>query len=210
VLRAEQERWLERNDTFRLQEQTLEDEFQREKYAHRFSRLLRHSRYDDQACEFLREYLGRCILQPAKTERSFWAMTCLTKAGYFVDASDLALFRISVFWADALSVWFKQDDKDLRYSFRATRSLLPMSISRALNAKPLRTYPITGNARGGPDQVYVEVDGVQNAFKLLHDDRFVTAVKTFNLRNMQMGATSYSRNHCLDLARYILAAGWRS
>jgi hypothetical protein len=210
VPRTAQEQWLARSNTFELQAQTLEDPFQRQKYTHRFSRLLKHPRRDEQVCEFLREYLSRCILQPAGTERSFWALTCLTKAGYFVGASDMALFRISVFWADALSVWFKPDDKDLRYSFRATKSCLPTPVKRALKVKSLRTYPITGSARGGTDQLYVEVDGVENAFKLLRDDRFVTAVKTFNLRNMRMGATSYSRNHCMDLAQYILAAGWRS
>jgi hypothetical protein len=50
--------------------------------------------------------------------------------------------------------------------------------------------------------ITIEVKGVNDAIKLLSNDKVVAAIKTFNLRQMQKGATVYSKYHCLDLTRY--------
>ena len=204
VPRAEQDEWLARNDAYELQGQSLDEPVLREKQEHKFARLLRHPRFDDAVRNFLSEYLSRCIPQPHRTERSFWSLTCLTRA--FSTGSGTALCRLNVFWADALSIWFDRDLDDLKYSFRATKSLLPKGVKATFKVRSLTTYRIAGDARGGPDQIYVEVDGVRDASELLRNGRFLTAVKTFNLRQMQMGATSYARYHCLALAQFVQSA----
>ncbi len=78
---------------------------------------------------------------------------------------------------------------------------------RSFGIRSLEVYPISGKARGGPDQTYVEVGSARDALRLVENDTFVTAVKTFNLRLMRMGPTAYSRYHCFDLVTHTLQDG---
>jgi hypothetical protein len=58
--------------------------------------------------------------------------------------------------------------------------------------------------RGGPDQFQLIVEGLDDALMLLRDKKVIQAIKTFNLRQMQKGATVFSKFHCIDLARDVL------
>ena len=131
---------------------------------------------------------------------SFWSLTCLTKA--FTDTSRIALCRLSFFWCEVLTIWL-DNDKKVIYTFHLTKSLLTKSYLKVLKVNSL-IIDDHFYQRGGPDQFLIEVQGIGDALKLLQDENVVLAIKTFNLRQMQKGATVYGRYHCIDLAKLIL------
>ena len=199
--------WLADNRPHSIPTRIIDDPALQTRYRHRFDRLLKHWQFNAQMRNFLIEYFRKCVLQPAKTELSFWSITCLTKA--FRDSNELALCRVNMFWCDALSVWVNSEG-ELLCSFRATQSLLRKTPLQSTGIRSLRHHRIDGDAKGGPDQVYLDVQGVGDALRVLQDDELTTAIKTFNLRLMQMGATVYGRYHCIDLANYLLAPSSRA
>ena len=82
--------------------------------------------------------------------------------------------------------------------------MLTKSHLKSLKLKSLSIYDHFYQ-RGGPDQFSIKVAGVEeDALKFLNDDRIIMAIKTFNLRQMQKGATVYGKYHCIDLAKLIL------
>jgi hypothetical protein len=121
---------------------------------------------------------------------------------------------------EILSIWINVNGEVI-YTFHLTKTLLPKSYLNSIKISCFKKQltgiiPIfnTDNKiktliyndhyyiRGGPDQFTIEVKGVNDAIKLLSNDKVVAAIKTFNLRQMQKGATVYSKYHCLDLTRY--------
>ena len=199
---SEQQLWLQSNHNNELTEYWLNEPNLQVKYSRKFQKLLKRKDFIDSAKPFLIEYFKKCVLQPSKTELSFWSLTCLTKA--FIDSDLVALCRLNLFWCEVLTIWI-DDDKSIHYTFHLTKSLLPKSylLRKILKIKSLS---ISNHfyQRGGPDQFSVEVTGIQDALKLLDNDKIVMAIKTFNLRQMQKGATIYGKYHCVDLAKLIL------
>ena len=57
-----------------------------------------------------------------------------------------------------------------------------------------------------PDQFYIRVTGLKDALNLINDPIVVQSIKTFNLRQMQKGATIYGKYQCIDLAIDILTS----
>jgi hypothetical protein len=201
VSKEEQENWLNSwNDNF-LIEHIINQPEQQEKYSKKFNSLLKLKEFEI-AKPFLIEYFKKCVLEPAKTELSFWCLTCLTKA--FSDTNHIALCRLNFFWCEVLTIWI-DDYKNCNFTFHLTKSILTKIYLKELKIKSLfiddHFYQ-----RGGPDQFLIEVTGIEDAMKLLADKNVISAIKTFNLRQMQKGATIYSKYHCIDLAKLILTA----
>lgn len=196
----QQQNWISSNFENKLNEHLIEQPELQEKYFKKFQRLLKRNDFHQSAKPFLIEYFKKCVLQPAKTELSFWSLTCLTKA--FSNTNHIALCRLNFFWCEVLTLWV-DDDKNINYTFHLTKSLLTKSYLKSLKIKTLfiddHFYK-----RGGPDQFLIEVQGIDDALKILQDENIVLAIKTFNLRQMQKGATVYNRYHCIDLANLIL------
>ena len=84
-----------------------------------------------------------------------------------------------------------------------TKSILNKTHLKSLKIKSLSIYD-QYYPRGGPDQFSIDVTGLNDALKLLSDNKVIESIKTFNLRQMQKGATVYGKYHCIDLAREIL------
>lgn len=198
----EQQSWLQSNQINKLNEYKLNEPNLQEKYSRKFQKLLKRKDFIEFVKPFLVEYFEKCVLQPDKTELSFWSLTCLTKA--FTNANNVALCRLNFFWCEVLTIWV-DDDKNVRYTFHLTKSLLTKSYLR-LKMLKIRSLFIDDHfyQRGGPDQFSIEVTGIKDALKLLNDDKVIMAIKTFNLRQMQKGATVYGKYHCIDLAKLIL------
>lgn len=196
----EQQLWLQSNQTSKLNEHKLDEPDLQEKYSRKFQKLFNRKDFIESAKPFLIEYFKKCVLQPAKTELSFWSLTCLSKA--FTDTNQVVLCRLNFFWCEVLTIWV-DDDKNVCYTFHLTQSLLTKSHLKSLKLKSLSIYDHFYQ-RGGPDQFSIKVAGVEDALKFLNDDRIIMAIKTFNLRQMQKGATVYGKYHCIDLAKLIL------
>lgn len=196
----QQQVWLNSNFDNKLNEHYIDQPDLQEKYFRKYQRLIKREDFEISIKPFLVEYFKKCVLQPAKTEISFWAITCLTKA--FTDLSNIAICRLNFFWCEVLTVWL-DDDKNVIYTFHLTKSLLTKTYLKTLKIKSLETNDHFYK-RGGPDQFVIVVEGIEDALKLLQDENVVLAIKTFNLRQMQKGATVYGRYHCIDLAKLIL------
>lgn len=196
----QQQIWLTSNYENKLIEHCIDQPDLQEKYYKKFQRLIKRKDFNDFIKPFLIQYFKKCVLQPAKTELSFWSLTCLTKA--FLDLPNVALCRLNLFWCEVLTIWL-DDNKDVNYTFHLTKSLLTKAY---LNNLKLKSLIIDDHfyKRGGPDQFMIEVRGLEDALSLLQDENVVLAIKTFNLRQMQKGATVYNRYHCIDLAKLIL------
>ncbi len=196
----QQQTWLQSNQVYELKQHiVLQPELQ-EKYSRRFRDLIKREEFIYFAKPFLIQYFKKCILDPAKTELTFWSLTCLNKA--FSDTNHIALSRLNLFWCEILTIWIN-DEKKISYTFHLTKSLLTKSYLKSLKIKTLFIYDHFYQ-RGGSDQFSIEVTGLENALKLLNDEKVLMAIKTFNLRQMQKGATVFSKYHCIDLAKLIL------
>lgn len=196
----QQQSWLISDYENKLNEHYIDEPDLQEKYYRKFQQLIKRNDFNNSAKPFLIEYFKKCVLQPAKTELSFWALTCLTKA--FLNLSNVAICRLNLFWCEVLMIWL-DDNKDVTYTFHLTKSLLTKTYLKSLKLKSL-IIDDHFYQRGGPDQFTIEVRGLEDALRLLQDKNVVLAIKTFNLRQMQKGATVYGRYHCIDLARLIL------
>jgi hypothetical protein len=200
IKKDDQEHWLSSTGDSQLGKHIINNLVLQEKYRKKFLRLKEMEEFNQFCLPFLRVYFSKCVLQPAKTELSFWCITCLTKA--FTDLNLIALCRVNFHWCETLTIWLDAAGK-IRYTFHLTKSLLTKTRLRSLKVKSLTIddhyYP-----KGGPDQFSLEVVGLDDAKMLLEDDGVCQSIKTFNLRQMQKGATVYGKYHCVDLAKIIL------
>ena len=202
----QQQVWINSNFENKLNEHYIDQPNLQEKYFRKYQRLIKREDFEISIKPFLIEYFKRCVLQPAKTEISFWAITCLTKA--FSNLNNIAICRLNFFWCEVLTIWLN-DNKNIVYTFHLTKSLLTKTYLKSLKIK---TLEINDHfyLRGGPDQFVVEVEGVGDALKLLQNNNVILAIKTFNLRQMQKGATVFGRYHCIDLAKLLLTSNYSS
>ena len=200
IPKEEQLLWLNSNYENQLNEHILDQPDLQEKYSKKFQRLIKREDFIKSGKPFLIEYFKKCVLQSAKTELSFWSLTCLNKA--FTDTNNIALCRLNFFWCEVLTIWV-DDDNIVCYTFHLTKSLLTKSHLKSIKIKSLIIYDHFYQ-RGGPDQFSIEVKGLEDALTLLNDNAVIAAIKTFNLRQMQKGATVYGKYHCIDLAKLIL------
>jgi hypothetical protein len=196
----EQQLWLQSNQITELNEHIPDEPDLQEKYSRKFHTLIKRQDFIESAKPFLIQYFKKCVLQPAQTELSFWSLTCLNKA--FTDTNHIALCRLNFFWCEVLTIWVN-DEKNISYTFHLTKSILTKAHLNSLKIKSLYNDDHFYQ-RGGPDQFLIEVTGLDDALKLLNDDKVIQAIKTFNLRQMQKGATVYGKYHCIDLAKLLL------
>lgn len=217
ISKQEQETFIKTIDEHEFQPPVIDYPDLQKKYTRKFKKLIQHKDFKTSVDPFLRLYLKKCIIQPERTELTFWSLTCLTKA--FLDSDLVALCRINLFKNEVLTIWIDYNG-DIVYSFHLTK--LSKTDIKSLKYSPLHhilvRHPLNSNYKdkirsfthnkhyyisGGADQFQIEVRGISDALKLLSNDKIVTAIRTFNLRQMQKGPSIYSRYHCLDLTRYF-------
>jgi hypothetical protein len=58
--------------------------------------------------------------------------------------------------------------------------------------------------KGGSDQVCIDVESLELAYWLLNDPDIITAIRIFNLGLVQKSPCPWGKNHCLDLADYLI------
>jgi len=99
VSRQEQQQWINYELGF---ESLNTDRFNypelRRKYSRKFIKL-KCTKYFDQICEILQNYILNAIPFPCKTEYSFWCCSCLPAA------KNQVFSRVNIFWQEVLTVY---------------------------------------------------------------------------------------------------------
>jgi len=195
---ADQDRWLEGDlSTEPVITRTNDIELRR-KYVRSYQRLLREEK-SQEVIEVLRVYVQRCIPVPAKSELSFWAVSCLP--GYH--RRDVTIYcRININWQEVFTIC--RDEHGINFSWHTALSSLQTAYGETLDAL-LAQYPCLEIADhyyepGGYDQINVVALSSPMSCELLNDSNFLRSMRLFNLRLMRRGPCVYSRNHCFDLA----------
>ena len=202
IPKIEQDRWLSNEAINKLGEHLISQPEQQERYAKKFRRLIKLKYFASDILPFLQEYFSKCIIQPARTELSFWCITVLPSGSksYF-----RAINRVNLFWCEVLTIGIERENKNINYSFHITKDGITKNYLKEL-CKDIPTLKSDDHyySKGGFDQLHIWVDNSDDAMKLLENKKILIAIKTFNLRQMQKGATVYSKYHCIDLAKTIL------
>ncbi|MBX7105112.1 MAG: hypothetical protein K1X57_13585 [Gemmataceae bacterium] len=173
----------------------------RRKYRLKYDRFAAHSAADA-VVRVYREYVGKCVPFPRRTELTFWAVSCKPGPGRKRFQN---LLMMNVNWQEVSQC--VDDDGVLGFNFHLARSVIK------------RTYYSIGGfqlsfencevdehayAPGGPDQFRVHVTGEEAASQLLANQTVVDAIRLLNLRLMRKGPTTHGRFHCFDLADRLL------
>ena len=151
----------------------------------------------------LKKYISKCIIEPYLTELTYWGSSCVNvKRDYTLTFTRIDVRFQEVFtlcynylenfpiynWHIALSP-FKNNENN-QYDF----TVIPNSIYLDDHFYP----------SGGKDQFMVEAYSLDDAFDLLDNSTFLTAVKKFNLACLRKGAQPYAKYHCSQIADIIL------
>ena len=134
---------------------------------------------------------------------SFWCCSCLPGGENRVPVYS----RINVSWQEVLTVY---ENAGLCFSWHVALSPLEQAFGQGLETLQ-RKLPFVQVEKhyyesGGTDQIALSTRGVRDALRLLDNDAFVQAARTFNLRLMRKGACTFSRYHCMDLADQLMPA----
>jgi hypothetical protein len=178
------------------------DPEQRRRYQRRYTEFRRMSAADE-AIHLLRVYAQKCIPVLRSSEMSFWCCSCLPGGENRVPVYS----RINVSWQEVLTVY---ENAGLCFSWHVALSPLEQAFGQGLETLQ-RKLPFVQVEKhyyesGGTDQIALSTRGVRDALRLLDNDAFVQAARTFNLRLMRKGACTFSRYHCMDLADQLMPA----
>lgn len=198
----EQQKWL---DDFGQQDFSgtkAQDDILRRKYNQKFQNFLRQPQSEN-VITLLRRYVQQGIPIPLRSEMSFWGCSCLPNYA----KSEITVYsRININWQEVLTVLTAQDL--LISSFHLTLSTLEQAFGNSLDLL-FDKFPSLECTEhfyepGGHDQIHIEIEGVEDALRLLEDTDVIKAIRLFNLRLMKKGPCAYSRYHCMDLSDRII------
>lgn len=192
VAKEQQKLWIEGHDIPDSKNRT-DDENQRRKYAKKFAALQRSSSFF-KVIPFLKKYIEKTIICPNKTERSFWALSCLP-----FSANNLKiLLRLNIYKQEVLTVG--EDERSIYYSFHLTDSTFNCLSENDVKQRYFNEFPTFSinnhfYKSGGADQINIMLQDGNEAISILDDPYFVLAIKTLNYRLMKKGATYFNRYH---------------
>ena len=193
-----QERWLTDLSFNDYTGERLDDLEQRRKYQKQFKKLQILPNGND-AIEFVREYVKRCIPAPFQTEPYYWSSSCLP-------GNDNWLYIRLNLKQEVLRI--TNDGNQLRITLFVAKSpldesnLLQKLRNIAKNYIQFNTIMMSGvpYETGGQDQNEVSIRGIENAMKMLNNENFLYAIRLLNLRIMRKTFNLQYRYHCYDLA----------
>ena len=205
VSEHEQEKWL--NDSCHSIDTSKRfvDDILRSKYTRAFNKMIRDSKFENLFLPVLRKYIGKCVIEPYRTEVSFWGCSCLLR---YSSKTNTVYSRVNLFWQEVFTLAYLHDDNCPIYSFHVSRSILDKTTDAEVKRRYGKFKTLFADdhyyQKGGQDQFCVSLYDRDEALKILDDELFVRSAKLFNLRNMKKGAHVYARYHCMDLADLIL------
>ena len=201
-----QEKWLSDLDYNDLDGQRAVDQHLRELYRRKYEQLIELP-FAESIIEIARRYVQTSIPAIRRSEISFWNCSCLPypSKGLYI--------RINVGWQTTFDL--SLNDGKAYFDWYLTRSLAEQVFGLSLEAANEQTdYVVTLNdypgmeviisksnlIKGGLDQVFLSVEGIDSAYKLLNDPYMLSAVRLFTLGLVQKSPCPWGKNHCLDLA----------
>jgi hypothetical protein len=199
--RAEQEAWLTGSTPLELEGERPIDLDLRRKYQQRYLQLA-NKPFFAEAAELLRTYVYAGLPAPRRSELTFWACSCLpgTFSGGFG-----VYTRINIYWQEVCTIGY--NGHSLFLSLHLARSPLKEGFLAFRRLKLRHPGMLIDNQiykPGGSDQIHLRVDGVRRARQLLGDPDVISAIRLFNLRQMNKGPCVFNRYHCFDLADQAL------
>ncbi|RVW00868.1 hypothetical protein EF834_15865 [Rhodococcus spongiicola] len=169
-----------------------------EAYADRYARLMKrpdHHRLTDA----LGTYLRHTMPFPARTEASFWSVSC------YPTTDKTRIMCVTVNWmetfvlldrGDDIEAWIFVDRNELPSNPIARRWFLRRRGIR----RGYRRHPT-----GGVHQMHLRVRGHDTLANMLADTALTRAAASFNLDLMRKGTCSQTRSHCAQLADAALS-----
>ncbi len=200
----QQRRWMEGEADLPDADERSESLEHRFKYAARFEKLLRRPQAHD-VLDILRLYGESCLPIPRLTERTYWSVSCLPST------SDKPLVRVNASWMELFALL--PDGAGIRARFIA--HLLDFTEDGSPDPEHLddaflehcveRPEDVSHVLWRRPDILIVKVRGAASIRKFLAHPRALRAIRTFNMRHMNLGRNAYQASHCYSLADYLLA-----
>lgn len=201
---ADQEAWLITENPFFSCRQRSEPDGLRGKYTKKFSKVSEDSFFMDNLLPVLQKYVRKCIPEPYLTEVSFWGCTCLPSGK---DKDGFVYSRINIYWNEVLTVGRDSDEAPF-FSWHLAESPFNSLSEEEINQRYSKFSTMIVNDHyyksGGRDQFNIFLHNKDEALSILDDTIFLSAAKSFNLRNMRRGAHVYARYHCMNLADLLL------
>ena len=202
---VDQERWLDDVDNRPRGRTRPDDPDIRRKHAAKLQCLLANPA-GCAALRVLSAYIVAALPLSVASELSFWAVSCMVKG-----TKDLRLLsRMNLNMQEVMTLGESQNE--LGAAWQCAKSPLEAMGDEELYSLERRYGLWFEDHRyrpGGPDQVWMGVEGAEAALELLREPTVIRAMRLMNLRLMKNGPSYYSRTHCFDLAdaAYGLIAG---
>jgi hypothetical protein len=200
VTRSDQQSWLNSAEPDPVSDagRTI-DETQRAAHIERFERLQRRISFPLVA-EILHHYVPTCVLRPAETERTFWALSAMPDSGR--RRTSRRLCTLSINKMETLVLFEGWDDGDSGYYFGGWVNMSVRILTETLGdvAELTRRQPalhtgVTTHEAAGGDALAVEFDGVTGYKAIWNVPGIVDAARALNLMLMRKGPTLQWRWH---------------
>lgn len=151
--------------------------------------------------QILHDYVQACLPQPAKTERTFWAVSALPQTGKTRDGYRLA--TVSVNKMECLFLYTRDQGRSCDGAVNV--SLSGLTGAAGSLRKLTRRYHMLGFAQSsyesaGGDALGIWFTGIDGYHRIWAIPGAVSAARTLNLMLMRKGPTFQWRGHCYDLA----------
>ncbi len=171
-----------------------------EAYADRYRRF--EARQDhQQVLEALRSYLRHTMPLPARTEASFWSVSC------HPTSNKQRIVCVNVNQMETFVVFHPDTGADIHAFVNVDRTELPAnSLKRRWFL--LRRGIRIGSGRyvsGGADQIQLRVTGHATLARMLDDPVIQRAAASFNLHLMRKGPCRHTKAHSAQLADAALS-----
>ncbi|MFG1627819.1 GIY-YIG nuclease family protein [Kribbella sp. NPDC049227] len=209
VLPSEQHAWL----TSPVEEPPADgvradDDVQRHRHRAKYEQLRREPAFPLLA-EILNWYVPVCLPQPARTERTFWALSALPGTNRTRQAHRLC--TLSVNKMETFFLVVGEVDGERFFGGGVNLSLRTLTEQAgALSSLKRRhqhlSFARTAYESGGGDVVSITFTGIEAYFDLWDVPGAVDAARTMNLMLMRKGPTFQWRSHCYDLADWGFAS----
>jgi hypothetical protein len=198
----EQLKWIKDLTFFGVKSQRIEHKDLRKKYTKKFLAMKKYDSFNN-VIQGLKRYARVAIPALETTEMTFWCISCLPKSN-----QEVTVFcRVNLNMQEVLTIY--EIKGELIFSLHMAKSPLEQYFGSMMYKlkQHLLGIIVTNHqyAPGGQDQIQIQVSGVKNFLELLNISKFAYSIRLFNMRLMQKSACYYSRNHCFDLADYMIS-----
>jgi hypothetical protein len=210
VLPSEQHAWLtDPHVVFPDDGIRTEDQVQRRKYRPRYDRLKKDPAFP-LAAEILNWYVPACLPKPARTERTFWAVSARPSTNR--NAAGGRLCTLSVNKMETLFLVAGEDRGGGRFFGGVVNVSLRALTERAGGLSTLRrgyrhlSFDRPGYESGGGDVLAIRFAGVDGYVSVWDIPGALDSARALNLMLMRKGPTLQWRWHCYDLADWAFAS----